>query len=62
MTVHLKINGKSLQTAKGSTILQACKQAGINVPTLCYLENINAEGACGVCVVEIKGQRALARA
>ncbi|MFA5161327.1 MAG: NADH-dependent [FeFe] hydrogenase, group A6 [Elusimicrobiales bacterium] len=62
MTVNLKINGKDCRAADGATLLEACKTAGVKVPTLCYLENVNDEGSCGVCVVEVKGQRTLARA
>jgi len=59
--VHVKINGVDYQFEKGTTILKACKQIGINIPTLCYLEGISEEGSCGVCVVEVKGARTLQR-
>ena len=48
-----------LQVKEGTTILDAAKQAGIKIPTLCYLRDINAIGACRVCVVEVKGARSL---
>ena len=57
--VNLKIDGKSVSVPEGSTVLEAAKAAGINIPTLCYLKDINEIGACRVCVVEIKGARAL---
>ena len=57
--VNLKIDGKSVSVPEGSTVLEAAKIAGINIPTLCYLKDINEIGACRVCVVEIKGARAL---
>ena len=44
---------------KGSTILQAAQKAGINIPTLCYLKDVNQIGACRVCLVEVKGAKAL---
>ncbi len=58
-TVNLKINNIPVSVPKGSTILEAAKIAGIKIPTLCYLKDINAIGACRVCVVEVKGARTL---
>ena len=60
--VHLKINGIPVEVPEGSTILQAAKAAGIEIPTLCYLKDINCIGACRVCVVEIVGGRGLVAA
>ena len=57
--VNLKIDGVSVSVPEGSTVLEAAKIAGIDIPTLCYLKDINEIGACRVCVVEIKGARAL---
>lgn len=57
--VNIKINGMPLSVPKGSTILEAARQAGINIPTLCYLKDINEIGACRICVVEVKGARSL---
>ncbi|MBQ8194454.1 MAG: iron hydrogenase small subunit [Oscillospiraceae bacterium] len=57
--VNIKINGIDCQAPKGSTILEACRLAGIRIPTLCYLKDINAIGACRICVVEVKGARSL---
>ena len=53
--MKLKINGKTVEAAEGSTILSAARENGISIPTLCYLEGINEIGACRLCVVEIKG-------
>ncbi len=58
-TVNIKINGIDVAAAKGSTILQAAHDAGIKIPTLCYLKDINEIGACRICVVEVKGARSL---
>lgn len=58
-TVNIKINGISLSVPKGITILEAARLAGINIPTLCYLKEINQIGACRICVVEVKGARSL---
>ena len=57
--VHLKINNIPVEAPEGSTILEAAKLAGINIPTLCYLKDINEIGACRICVVEVKGARSL---
>lgn len=62
-TLHVKINGRDYQVPDGSTILEAASAyANIEIPTLCYLEGISEEGACGVCVVDVKGTRNLPRA
>ncbi len=58
-TVSIKINGFPLSVPKGSTILEAARLAGVNIPTLCYLKDLNAIGACRICVVEVKGARSL---
>ena len=60
--VHLKINNIPVEAPEGSTILEAAKLAGINIPTLCYLKEINEIGACRICVVEVKGARSLVAA
>lgn len=61
-TVNIKINGIAYEVAAGSTILEAAHSVGIEIPTLCYLKEINAIGACRVCVVEVKGARGLVTA
>lgn len=45
----IKVHGK-----KGETILEVAKRYGINIPTLCFVENLSPYGACRLCVVEIK--------
>lgn len=57
--VNLKINGIPVQAEEGSTIIEAARLAGINIPSLCYLKDINCIGSCRVCVVEVKGARSL---
>ncbi|MCF7849283.1 MAG: [FeFe] hydrogenase, group A, partial [Kiritimatiellales bacterium] len=52
--INLTIDNTPLTVEEGTTVLEACKQAGIKIPTLCYLENIQAIGACRVCLVEIE--------
>lgn len=56
------IDGIKVTAPKGTTILEAARMAGINIPTLCYLKDINAIGACRMCVVEVKGARGLCAA
>ena len=53
--VNLTINGKSVSVKEGTTILEAAKTIGETIPTLCYLKEVNAIGACRVCVVEVEG-------
>ncbi len=60
--VNIKINGIDLQVPQNYTILQAAKDAGINIPTLCFLKDINAIGACRMCLVEVKGAKGLVTA
>ena len=57
--VHLKINGIDAEVPAGSTILEAAKSVQIEIPSLCYLKDINCIGACRVCVVEVKGHKGL---
>ena len=65
--ISLTIDNTPVEVNKGATILQAAKQIGINIPTLCYmnLEHLNIEnkpGGCRICVVEVEGRRNLAPA
>jgi iron-only hydrogenase group A len=61
INVNVKINGNIFQVPQGITILDACKRAGIEIPTLCYLEDVAKNSSCGVCLVEVKGARSLVR-
>ena len=58
--ISLTIDNQKVQVKKGTTILQAAKQAGIDIPTLCYLKDINEVGECRMCIVEIEGRRGFA--
>ena len=58
--VKLTINGREVEVEEGSTILQAAKKAGIDIPTLCFLKDINEMGDCRMCLVEVEGQRGFA--
>ncbi|MGI6705170.1 MAG: NADH-dependent [FeFe] hydrogenase, group A6 [Clostridia bacterium] len=57
--IHLTIDGQEIAVPKGTTILKAAREAGVEIPTLCYLEGIHEIGACRVCVVEVKGAKTL---
>ena len=52
-TVNVIINGKEYAVPKGSTVLEAARSANIDIPTLCYLKDINEIGACRLCLVEV---------
>lgn len=54
-TIKLTINGKEVTAPSGCTILEAARQNGIYIPTLCYDEAVEVYGACGLCVVEVEG-------
>lgn len=60
--VNLKINNIPVSVPEGTTILEAARSVGIRIPTLCYLKEINAIGACRICVVEVKGARSMVAA
>jgi len=53
--VTLTIDGKSVSVPEGATILEAARQLGISIPTLCWLEKVSPTGACRVCAVEVEG-------
>jgi NADP-reducing hydrogenase subunit HndD len=57
--VPVVIDGKELRVPEGTTILQACRNCGIDTPTLCYLETLAPVNVCRVCVVEVEGSRVL---
>lgn len=57
--VNITIDGKSIQVPKDYTVLDAARDANIDIPTLCYLKGVNEIGACRMCVVEIQGARGL---
>ena len=60
--ITIKINGTEVSAPAGSTILEAARLANIEIPTLCYLKEINEIGACRMCVVEVKGAKTLVTA
>ena len=60
--VNVKINGIAVSVPKGSTILEAARVAGVEIPTLCFMKEKNEIGACRICVVEATGARGLVTA
>ncbi len=59
--ITLTVDGKSVRIEKGSTLLEAARKAGADIPTLCHDERVKPYGACGMCVVECKGSPKLMR-
>ena len=60
--VKLTINNQEVEVEEGTTILQAAKKINIDIPTLCFLKDINEVGDCRMCVVEVEGKRGFATA
>jgi predicted molibdopterin-dependent oxidoreductase YjgC len=58
-TVELTIDGAPVSVPEGTTLLEACRRLGTEVPTLCYLESLHPVNVCRVCVVEVEGSRVL---
>jgi len=57
--IQLTINNKKISAAAGTTILEAAKQNGIKIPSLCYMEGVHQFGSCRICSVEVEGARTL---
>lgn len=58
-TITAQVNGEAVEVPEGSTILDACREVGLDLPTLCYGPTMTAANACRVCVVELEGSRTL---
>lgn len=58
--VNLTIDGTPVKAKPGMTILSAAKSVGIDIPTLCFLKEINEVGDCRMCIVEVEGRRGFA--
>jgi len=54
MTLRMEIDGKEVTTDEGATLLDACRQAGIEIPTLCHHESLEPFGGCRLCIVEVE--------
>ena len=59
--MKLLINNIATQVPDGLTVMEACRYAGVKIPSLCYLKDVSANASCGVCVVEVNGSRNLLR-
>ena len=57
--INLTIDGRAVQVEEGTSVLEAAKAASIHIPTLCYLAEVQAIGACRVCLVEVQGNKNL---
>ena len=53
--LHATINGVAVEAEEGATILQAAQNYGIEIPTLCYMKDLDPEGSCRICMVEVEG-------
>ena len=58
--INLTIDNQEITVPEGTTILDAAKQAGIDIPTLCFLKDINEVGDCRMCIVEVEGRKGFA--
>lgn len=58
--ITLTIDNQEVKVKEGTTILEAAKQVGIDIPTLCYLKDINEVGDCRMCIVEVEGRKGFA--
>ena len=61
-TIHATINGLPVEVAKGTSILDAARQAHVRIPTLCKHPDLDATAACGICIVQIKNSGKMLRA
>jgi NADP-reducing hydrogenase subunit HndD len=57
--IEITVDGQPVRVPEGTTLLEACRQQGVDTPTLCYLENLTPVNVCRVCVVEVEGSRTL---
>ena len=51
--IRLQIDGKEVRATEGMTVLEAARDAGISIPTLCYHEALEPHGGCRLCIVEL---------
>lgn len=57
--INMTIDGQKIRVEEGTSVLEAARSAGIHIPTLCYLEEVQAIGACRVCLVDVQGNKNL---
>ena len=58
--INLTIDGLNVSVPEGTTILEAARTAGIDIPTLCFLKDIHEAGDCRMCIVEVEGRKGFA--
>ena len=58
--VTITINGRTVEASEGAMVLEAAAAAGVEIPTLCYLKDLNCIGSCRVCLVDVEGEGLLA--
>src|SRR3982751_5424723 len=58
-SVNITIDGQAVSVQEGTTILGACREIDVEIPTLCFLETLHPVNACRICVVELEGARVL---
>lgn len=59
--INVTIDGRPYEVGGGKSILEACNEIGISIPSLCYLKDVSYNASCGICVVELKGAKTLVR-
>ncbi len=59
MTITLTLDGREITVEEGTTLLEAARQLGMEIPTICYHEATTPNAVCRICVVEVEGQRVL---
>ena len=57
MAINMMIDEKAIEAEEGMTILEAARQNGIHIPTLCYMKELKPQVSCRICIVEIEGAR-----
>ena len=57
--IRVSVDGRELEVAAGTTLREACREAGVEIPTLCFSPNFSPANACRLCVVELEGARTL---
>lgn len=59
--INVTIDSRRIAVKRGTTILNACRAAGIHIPTLCHMDDVSTNASCGICVVEVKNSKRLVR-
>jgi NADH-quinone oxidoreductase subunit G len=59
--IKLTIDGEQVTVAEGTTVLEAARSVNIDIPHLCYFKDLRPDGSCGICVVEVEGERNVVR-